>query len=124
MPVTAMLRIAEATTEDTDDVGSSEPSFANLHKFDNFECEYGTMISEFQFKPDTSKDEIVNVPYINPFTLLHWSGANSIPFLQFLRTCLGGLMGNMIFYADEVAPGNNKRHDGGRKYVAMYWSLL
>jgi hypothetical protein len=54
---------------------------------------------------------------------LHWLGGKSQPFLLFLQSCLGGMEGIMIFYADEVVPGNHKRCGGGRKYVAMDWSL-
>ena len=59
VPATTMLRTAEQTTADADDVGSSEPSYDNPHTFDNVECVYGNMISESEFQPDISKDESV-----------------------------------------------------------------
>ena len=112
--VKTILRLAAENIFDANAESVNQPPYAYLHKLDNVECVYGKMVSGLDFRPDTSEDESVKIPYIIPFTL---------PCLCSLQSCLGGMEGCMILYADEVVPGNNKRCDGGRKYVAMYWSL-
>ena len=124
VPLQTMLNVVAERTTDADDEPSHTARVADLHKYDDVGSVYGTLVSEFDFQPDLSKEAVVQIQYINPFALLHWLGAKALPFLLFLRSCLAGMEGQMIFYADEVTPGNNKRHDEGRKYVAMYWSLV
>lgn len=123
-PLQTMFNVAAERATDADDEISHTTLVADLHQYDNVGSVYGTLVSEFDFQPDTSKEAIAQIQYIKPFALLHWLGAKSLPFLLFLRSCLAGMEGQMIFYADEITPGNNKRHDEGQKYVAMYCSLV
>ena len=64
------------------------------------------------------------VKYICPMALLFASCAGSDTWAIFLTSVLLNKVGRFILYLDDVTPGNALRPDHGRKYYALYWSLI
>ena len=94
-----------------------------LHTFDDVDTPFGSLVSSFDFRPKPT-DDPVPIRYINPFALLWWLSQLSCEFYKFMCYTLPERVGRMIFYTDEVTPGNDKRADKGRAYYAFFWSIL
>ena len=59
-----------------------------------------------------------------PFALMHHLSSGVPQFAEPLHDSLRGKRGRIIFYIDQVVPGNVLRADKGRSYQAVYWSIL
>ena len=94
-----------------------------LHTYDTVETPFGQLVSSFDFSP-TPTDDPVPIRYINPFALLWWLSHISLEFYNFMSNALPTRVGRMMFYTDEVTPGNDKRADKGRAYYAFFWSIV
>jgi hypothetical protein len=95
---------------------------ADLHSLDGVQTPYGRLIDTFDFSADGSDPQKIH--YVNPFALLSYLATVSLQFLLFLRSVVGNGPAGIYLYADGVTPGNDKRVDSGRKYVAWYWSFV
>ena len=94
-----------------------------LHTFDDVETPFGSLVSSLDFSPKPT-DDPVPIRYINPFALLWWLSNISLQFFEFMKCTLPTRVGRMVFYADEVTPGNDKRADKGMAYYAFFWSIV
>ena len=94
-----------------------------LHNYDTMDTPFGQLVSSFDFSP-TPTDDPVPIRYINPFALLWWLSHISLDFYNFMSNALPTRVGRMMFYCDEVTPGNDKRADKGRAYYAFFWSII
>ena len=94
-----------------------------LHNYDTMDTPFGQLVSSFDFSP-TPTDDPVPIRYINPFALLWWLSHISLDFYNFMSNALPTRVGRMMFYTDEVTPGNEKRADKGRAYYAFFWSII
>ena len=110
-------------TDDTVDVNLNSMS-GELHALDGIQTPYGSLTKQFEFTEDDDPTPRT-IQYICPFALMHYLAGISAVFFEFMRFTLGALgrPANLFLYADEVTPGNDKRCDGGRKYVAWFWGL-
>ena len=105
---------------------------------------YGPLFRSFEI-PSRTEGESLNVTYVCPFAFLFYACEFAPPFAAFLEACIGrrGLANrempgsstdqplpadapkaSVVFYYDEVTPGNNLRPDKGRQYLAVYWTFL
>ena len=71
----------------------------------------------------------MRITYNCPFAFLRCAAERSAHFEHFLTQRLalgpnGARVGRICIYCDEVAPGNALRPDFGRKYHAIYWTIL
>ena len=94
-----------------------------LHNYDTMDTPFGQLVSSFDFSP-TPTDDPVPIRYINPFALLWWLSHISWEFCNLMSNALPTRVGRMMFYTDEVTPGNDKRADKGRAYYAFFWSII
>ena len=84
--------------------------------------------------PAAAPPDYIQINYICPFALLWLMCATSGTFFDLL--CTAGLqpqpsfgtgdrpVGRLAIYFDDVMPGNLHRPDKGRKYMALYWTLM
>jgi len=67
--------------------------------------------------------------YIRPLALLFFLCLKVNPFSNFMDDCMEAVPStpeapwNVIFYHDEVSPGNNLQHNNKRKVQVVYWSF-
>ena len=119
---------------------------------ENTDTPYGCLVKTLEApkEPDPEAEpepgaepEVVLLKYVCPFALL-WLTSQECPgFLQFMLkfACMSMAAfrasqywdeakpgaqppARIAIYEDEVTPGNNRRHDKGRKYLAIYWTFL
>ena len=119
---------------------------------ENTDTPYGTLVKTLEApkepdpkaKPEPGAEpEVVLIKYVCPFALL-WLTCQECPgFLSWIAAfaCMGMAAfkasqywdeakpgaqppARIAIYEDEVCPGNNHRHDKGRKYLAIYWTFL
>ena len=82
-----------------------------------------------QLEVDTVQGGAMQIPYAHPWALLHHALNSSQEFEAFVlkkmlqhdssETSKWGI----IFYSDEITPGNVLRHDNKRRVQGCYWSL-
>ena len=90
-----------------------------LREIEDVPTPYGKLLQNISFSGDPSiTPEVVHI--INPFALLWYLASLSRDFFNFPKSSLGDRPGAIVFYTDEVEPGNDKRGDEGRKYYAVF----
>ena len=64
--------------------------------------------------------------FCHPLAWLYYMSSLSGAFCEVMKKCVDdhGSCLTMIFYIDEVCPGNPFRHDKARKLQAIYWCIL
>ena len=83
---------------------------------------YGKILQETVL--ELTNGEKYTWEYLNPFALLHQMTAWSPRFGDLLQHCMRGGKVRLVFYQDEIKPGNILRPDAGRSLVCYYWSIL
>ena len=67
----------------------------------------------------------VAIPYVCPFAWLYRVCEACPHFVRLLRASLGAEgRGSIVIYHDETQPGNVRRPDVGRKFLALYWGIV
>ena len=105
---------------------------------------YGPLFQIFEI-PSSNGGQMLQVTYVCPFAFLYYACTYAPSFAEFLEASIGqrGLASrpvpapssghavpvdvpkaSVVFYYDEVTPGNALRPDKGRQYLAVYWTLL
>ena len=74
---------------------------------------------------DMGIPEAREVPFISPFALLFKVCRTSENFRNLLRSCVrGNQHARLVFYSDDITPGNVLRPDTGRTMACCYWTLM
>ena len=125
-----VIRVLQKAADNVGDVYSVDWTRAlatrHLHACDDIQTPYGPLTGELQV--DVSEggggdpSNLVPTTCINPFALLWWLGSISSHFGAFLASHLPPIT-KLIFYSDNVTPGNVKRHDKGRQFCAIYFTF-
>ena len=90
---------------------------AELHQVAGAETSYGPIVKTLTLHGH-------DIPYVCPFALL-WSMASVSPgFSALLHSRIGGSVGRVCLYVDEVVPGNNLRPDHARAFYSFFWLFL
>ena len=99
-----------------------------LHKYDEVDTLYGTVISNLQVKNESG--DTISVRWINPFALIAHACTISLGFFRLMQACMqyahttnNGVM-RFVLYQDGVTPGNNLRPDCGRSFISFLWSWM
>ena len=142
-PAAAMAANSTSCTARADLTGMSHKHLKNLDRnLEKADCTpYGTLVKVLEAEqeprpeaPAAAPPEYIKIKYACPFALLWLLCASSENFFNLL--CTTGLkpqpslgtgdqpVGRLVIYFDDVMPGNLHRPDKGRKYMALYWSLL
>ena len=101
---------------------------------------YGQLLKHLDLEYEERDGSMTKVTYVCPRALLHMICETSPHFAAFVAEYIGVIVlgeawlskevieaaqgGSMIFYFDEVRPGNVHRPDMARLYQGIYWSLL
>ena len=87
------------------------------------ETPYGPLAKHITAPTDDEGPDI-QIKIICPFAWLYTAAHVSATYCGFLRNWLAGNICQVVLYEDECTPGNIRRFDKGRKYIAIYWSVL
>lgn len=68
-------------------------------------------------------DKPLRIHFAHPSCLLYQLSKESVFFGSFLMRALAGERAQVVIYSDEAMPGNQKRPDDGRKFLAVYWTI-
>jgi hypothetical protein len=101
---------------------------ADLAKIDT---PYGTLVKSWQVAniapggtaAAAAEPDYFKIEYVCPMALLYHLCSMSAAFLRKLQAACRAV-GRIVIYFDDVTPGNIKRPDSGRSYMAVYWTLL
>ncbi len=96
-------------------------SYLQVHALCRTATPYGTIRKQLVFGDGADR---FMVDYICPLAMLHHLGEKAPDFVSFVLSHLRDGRGRVAFYLDDVKPGNALRVDQGRKYTAVYWSIL
>ena len=109
------------------------------HRLAKAETPYGPLVKTFQAEQAPTDREAAPPPlllqYACPLALMWMACQRSEPFFDLLQDATSRLQppaasatdlpaGRLCIYFDHVTPGNVHRADKGRKYMAVYWTLL
>ena len=84
---------------------------------------YGPLLDRFEAPlAEGAEPSTIDIPCIRPAALL-WKTCNeNARFYDLLSAGLA--LAHICLYFDDVVPGNVHRTDQGRKYMAVYWTIL
>ncbi|CAE7669351.1 UBC6 [Symbiodinium sp. CCMP2592] len=91
---------------------------------------FGPLVQQMEVPVEGKHDKNIVVPYIHPASFLKHVFSLA-PLWDFLRQEVlphkerpsYGRPGGLIFYADEVTPGNTLKSNNSRKMQCIYWSI-
>ena len=89
---------------------------------------YGTICQTVNLRRSDGSDLAIDIQ--NPFAMLHHACSHSPQLSALIRRCVDKQQPslakpwNIVLYADEVTPGNQLAYLQGRKFWAIYWSVL
>ena len=84
---------------------------------------YGQIVSTFLI--DFVDKPNVKVEFVNPFAWIWYLSSICPEFVELMQKCVPpSSAGRVIFYADEIKPGNVLTPDKGRNTMCLYWGYL
>ena len=100
---------------------------AREQKLQEYETAYGHIYIEPTLQKEDGTD--VTIPMLSPAAMLTWATQHCQAFGEFLEKRLDlnppsiDKSWSLVWYSDEVAPGNQLKHVNKRKVQVIYWSL-
>ena len=82
---------------------------------------YGAVVKEIDL-PGAADGE--KTPYVCPAAFLYYLCTLCAAFGNLLAGALDGQPARLVFYVDDVTPGNALRPDRGRTVTCVYWTVL
>jgi hypothetical protein len=112
---------------ENDEEKNTAATYRRLKKLDvdlgNIDTPYGTLIKTWEVAKTAAEDTYHKIAYLCPMALLYHLCSMSYSFACKLQAACQSV-GRIVIYMDDVTPGNIRRPDAGRCYMAVYWSLL
>lgn len=100
---------------------------AREQKLQEYETAYGHIYIEPTLQKEDGTD--VTIPMLSPAAMLTWATQHCQAFGEFLEKRLDlnppsiDKSWSLVWYSDEIAPGNQLKHVNKRKVQVIYWSL-